>query len=144
MTKLRGKSESIRSFILGRVDKHPIDIAKLTADHFGLTRQAVNKHLQKLTEEKSLAVSGQTRNKTYKLASILAWAQSYEITPELAEDLVWREDIRLALGNMPENVIEIWHYGVTEMLNNVIDHSGGTTLTVEIKKTATTTEMLIF
>src|SRR3990167_533021 len=144
MTKLREKSRNIRRFILEHVDKHLTDIARVTADHFGLTRQAVNKHLQRLTEEKSLIVSGQTRNKTYKLASILEWTQSYEITPELAEDLVWREDIRLALGNMPDNVIEIWHYGFTEMFNNVIDHSGGSTIAVQIKKTATNTEILIY
>ena len=143
MTKLREKSGNIRRFILEHVDKHHTDIARVAADHFGLTRQAVNKHLQRLTEEKSLTVSGHTRNKTYKLASILEWTQSYEITPELAEDLVWRKDIRLVLSNMPDNVIEIWHYGFTEMFNNVIDHSGGSTIAVEIKKTATNTEMLI-
>ena len=143
MTKLREKSENIRYFILENVDKHTTDISMVVADHFGLTRQAVNKHLQRLVAEKSLIVSGRTRNKTYQLASIVDWMQSYEITPELAEDLVWRKDIQPALGNMPDNVLEIWNYGFTEMFNNVIDHSGGTTIVVEIKKTATNTEIFI-
>lgn len=143
MTKLREQSGKIRRFILDHVDQHADDIAKITSEHFRITRQAINKHLQKLTEEKSLTVSGQTRNKTYKLTSILEWTQTYTITPELAEDLVWRKDIRLVLGHMPDNVLEIWHYGFTEMFNNVIDHSGGNIIEVQIKKTAINTEMLI-
>ena len=87
--------------------------------------------------------SGQTRNRKYKLASLSDWKQSYEKKPGLAEDLVWRKDICTALGNMPENVLNIWHYGFTEMFNNAIDHSDGSKIVIHIRKTATTTEMLI-
>ncbi len=66
------------------------------------------------------------------------------ISQILAEDLVWRNDIRAMLGNIPENVIDIWHYGFTEMFNNAMDHSAGTKIGVEVKKTAVTTEMLIY
>ena len=48
MTRVRGRGEKVRRFILNHVEKHPTDIAKLTAEHFEITRQAVNKHLQKL------------------------------------------------------------------------------------------------
>jgi anti-sigma regulatory factor (Ser/Thr protein kinase) len=44
---------------------------------------------------------------------------------------------------MPENVRDIWHYGFTEMFNNAIDHSSGTSIYVEIKRTAVSTEMLL-
>lgn len=143
MTKIREKSENIRYFVLEHVDKHPADIAKIAVEHFHISRQAVNKHLQKLVEEKSLTVDGKTRNKTYRLASISEQTFTYEIKPELAEDLVWRQDIRSTLGNMPDNVLEIWHYGFTEMFNNVIDHSDGSRIAVQIKKTAMNTQMLI-
>jgi hypothetical protein len=49
-----------------------------------------------------------------------------------------------ALGEQPENVRDIWQYGFTEMFNNARDHSGGTSIFVVIKKTATATEMIIF
>lgn len=143
MTKLREKSERIRYFVLVHVDKHPADIAKITAEHFHISRQAINKHIQKLVEEKSLIVDGKTRNKTYKSASISEQTFTYESIPDLAEDLVWRKDIRSTLGNMPDNVLEIWHYGFTEMFNNVIDHSDASSIVVQIKKTAMNTQMLI-
>ena len=143
MTKLRARSEDVRRFILDHVEKHPADISRITAEYFNISRQATNKHLQKLTAEQSLSESGQTRNRIYKLAPLSDWKQSYEKTPGLAEDIVWRKDICAVLGSMPENVLNIWHYGFTEMFNNAIDHSGGSRIVIHIRKTAATTEMLI-
>ncbi len=143
MTNVREKSETIRRYILEHIDMYPSNIARIAADNFHLTRQAINKHLQKLVKESSLTVSGKTRNKMYQLVSILEQTYTYEFTTELAEDLIWRKDIKPVLGNMPENVLGIWHYGFTEMFNNVIDHSNSTRIAVQIKKTAVNTEMVI-
>ncbi|MGH8752882.1 MAG: STAS-like domain-containing protein [Burkholderiales bacterium] len=144
MTRVRARGEDIRRFIVNNVEKHPTGISKLTAEHFGITRQAVNKHLQKLTSEHALAETGHTRNRTYKLSPLLESRKQYAISPTLAEDVIWRDDIAPVLGQMPDNVMGIWHYGFTEMFNNAIDHSGGTEIVVHIRKTAATTEMVLF
>jgi signal transduction histidine kinase len=62
----------------------------------------------------------------------MAHASTFEfaIQPGLDEDYVWTTSVRPALGALPESVIDIWQYCVTEMVNNAIDHSGGTLLTV--------------
>ena len=143
MSKLYKKSEDIRKFILNHIEKHPTDITKVVAHHFSISRQAVNKHLQRLVNEHALAEIGHTKNKMYKLAQILQWKRTYKIVADLAEYIVWRQDIEQMLGNMPGNVIDIWHYGFTEMFNNAIDHSNGSEIVVQIKKTAESTEMLI-
>lgn len=143
MTKIRARGEDVRRFVLDHVEKHPSDISKVTAKHFAITRQAVSKHLQKLTAEHALTESGNTRNRIYKLTQISTYEHTYKVTSELAEDLAWRNDIQPALGNIPDNVLDIWHYGFTEMFNNAIDHSVGTEIAVQIKRTAASTEMLI-
>lgn len=143
MTRIRARGEDIRRFILDNVETHPADINKVTAAHFGITRQAANKHLQKLTKERVLVESGKTRNRTYKLAEISQWEKVYQTSSDLAEDIIWRQDIKTALGSLPENVLDIWHYGFTEMFNNAIDHAGASRITVLIRKTATTVEALI-
>ncbi|MHB8424896.1 MAG: STAS-like domain-containing protein [Gammaproteobacteria bacterium] len=143
MTRVRTRGEAIRRFILENVEQHPLDISKVTAGHFKITRQAINKHLHTLEDEKTLKTEGNTRNKSYKLCPITDWIKRYEIESGLAEDVVWRNDISPVLGAIPENVIDIWHYGFTEMFNNAIDHSGGTAIIVTIKKTATRTEMML-
>jgi len=144
MKKIRKQSETIRKFILDHIEKHPLDIATITSAHFGISRQAVNKHLQCLIAENALQQSGQTRNRAYKLAPLLTWNQSYKINSGLAEDLLWRNEVSSVLGNIPKNVLDIWHYGFTEMFNNAIDHSNGSMITIQIKKTAVDTEMIIY
>lgn len=143
MGRVRSRGEDIRRFIVENVEEHPIDISKITSKHFGITRQAVNKHLQKLTSERAIAETGKTRNRSYKLCPLSEWKNLYKVTAGRAEDLVWRNDIVPVLGQMPDNVIDIWHYGFTEMFNNVMDHSHGSYVYVRIRKTAATTEMLI-
>ena len=144
MTRVRSRGEKIRGFIINNVEKHPTDVAKITADKFDITRQAVNKHLKKLVDEHALNQHGNTRNRTYRLHPLEEWQENYLITDKLAEDIVWRQDVAPSLGQIPENVVDIWHYGFTEMFNNAIDHSNGATITVQLKKTATSTELALY
>ncbi len=143
MTRIKTRGEDIRRFILDEVGKHPSDICKLTSEKFGITRQAVNKHLQRLITEHVLMTTGNTRSRTYKLSPLQEWSKEYPITPDLAEDLVWTNDIRAVLGQLPENVLTIWHYGFTEMFNNAIDHSAGSEILVHIQKTAVDAEIYV-
>ena len=144
MARIRSRGENIRRFIVSNVEKHPKDIAKLTADKFGITRQAVNKHLQKLVDDRALVPRGNTRNLTYRLRPLEEWRKTYPLIKGLAEDVVWRQDVTPSLGQMPENVLDIWHYGFTEMFNNAIDHSSGTTIGIRLRKTATDTELVLY
>lgn len=143
MTKVRARGEDIRRFILEHVEKYPSDIGKITSEHFGITRQAINKHLQKLCTEQALKETGKTRSRTYKLAPLVEYRGSFKITEDLAEDLVWAEHIRPFIVPLPDNVQDIWHYGFTEMFNNAIDHSCGTEIRVRIRKNAINTEMVL-
>jgi DNA-binding transcriptional ArsR family regulator len=145
---VRTRGEDVRRYIVENVERFPSDISKRVAEKFGITRQAVNKHLRRLTEQKALTESGETRSRVYKLAPLSHWQKTYRIedlraSPSLGEDVVWRNDILPVLGQMPDNVRNIWSYAFTEMLNNALEHSGGDSITVKITKTAATTDMLI-
>jgi len=141
--RVRPSGEGIRTFIVESVAKHPKDIASATAAHFGITRQAVNKHLQKLAADGALLSEGNTRDKSYRLAVLSEWLRSYEITPDLAEDQAWSRDVAPVLGKLPRNVMDIWHFSFTEIFNNAVDHSGGDKITVEVAKTAADTEVVL-
>lgn len=143
MTRVRARGEDVRRFIVEHVEKHPKDISKATAEHFDITRQAVSKHLRRLADEGCLTETGNTRNRIYKLAPLSTWRKVYEIVPNIAEDVVWTNDVQAPLGHLPDNVMDIWHYGFTEMFNNAVDHSGGRTIRVEILKTAASAEMSV-
>jgi anti-sigma regulatory factor (Ser/Thr protein kinase) len=145
MPTVRPRGEAIKKYIIDHVEAHPSDIAKMAAESFGLTRQAVNKHLQKMVAGGVLKpTGGKTRNRGYGLAPLLDWWHSYTIgAPDVAEDIVWRNDVRQILGALPDNVIDIWEYCVTEIFNNAIDHSGGTEIQVFATKTAAQTTVTI-
>jgi anti-sigma regulatory factor (Ser/Thr protein kinase) len=143
MATARPQGEALRLFVLEHVSRHPSDIAKRAANRFHITRQAVHKHLRRLVDEGLLTESGQTRSRTYRLAVLSQWKRSYPLQAGLAEDLVWTQDIRRVLGELPDNVLGLWQHGFTEMFNNAIDHSEGTQVHVEVHRTAADTEMII-
>ena len=144
MSKVRMRGETIRRFILQKVEKHPDNIAAIAAEKFGITRQAVNKHLKKLVDEKALIARGTTNKREYELYPQAQFAKRYEWKEDLAEDIVWQKDVLPNIGKMPENVIDIWRYGFTEMFNNAIDHSEADYIAVRLKKTAANTQIAIY
>jgi len=141
--RVRARGEDVRKYILEHLEKHPHDLTRFVSDHFGITRQAVSKHLKRLSLEHAIVESGQTRNRVYKLATLAEWDRSYPITPHLAEDLVWKDDVSKVIGDIPENVLNIWHYGFTEMFNNALDHSAATDIYLKIRRNAVDTEMVV-
>ncbi|AFY61451.1 STAS-like domain-containing protein [Synechococcus sp. PCC 6312] len=143
MSKVRKRGEQIRQFILTNVENHPRDIAALVAQEFGITRQAVNKHIKCLVEQKALSFKGSTNSRSYDLHPLLEWSKKYSLDTSLEEDIVWGSDIKPLLSNFPDNVKDIWIYGFTEMLNNAIDHSSGTEVFIQVKRTSLSTEIMI-
>lgn len=143
MSKVRAGGEPVRKFLVENIGDHPANIVRLTAERFRCTRQAVHKHLQRLIADGAVVESGKTRSKRYHLAPLVEWKNQYELAATPGEDSVWRADIAPRLGPLPDNVLRIWQFAFTEMFNNVIDHSGGTRVSVSVTKTAATTAMQI-
>ena len=140
------RGSEVRQYILAQVDGHPHDIAQLTARHFGMTRQAVNLHLQRLIANSDLRRKGNTRSTRFYLAPKKTWHKQYHLAdrnPGQSEHDVWEGDILPQLADLPENALDIWRYSFTEMFNNAIDHSGGSRITVRLKRTAFNVEIVI-
>lgn len=77
-------------------------------------------HLKQLVDEGCLTEAGQTRNKTYRLASLERLAFEYSLDESLTEDRVWSRNVMPALQQLPTNVLGLWHYKFTTDPN----HSG--------------------
>lgn len=136
----------VRQFILANVDDHPHDITQLTAQHFSMTRQAANLHLQRLIADHDLTRKGRTRRARFYLAPKKTWEKQYSLVSRSAaqnEHDVWEADVQPQLAHLPENALDIWRYSFTEMFNNAIDHSGGSRATVKLKRTAVNAEIAI-
>ena len=142
MRRVRKRGEDVRTFILEHVASHPSDIVRTTAQRFGISRQASHKHVARLIDDGFLVVTGATKSRQYAIAVFERWEKSYALAG-LEEDRVWTDDIEAQLGALPENALAIWRYGFTEMLNNAIDHSEGSNVTVLVAKTAKGCQVMI-
>jgi len=129
------KSRPIRQFIIEHVEKSSKDIVRLTSKKFAISRQAVNRHIHTLIGNGVIIAEGSTRQRNYKLKPIVDEAFHFAVSKDLQEDVVWRNYIRPLLDKIPPNILDICHYGLTELVNNVIDHSAGTTMTITVIQT---------
>ncbi|MFC1967122.1 STAS-like domain-containing protein [Chloroflexota bacterium] len=115
----------IRDYLLKNIEEYPTSISRMASEKFGVTRQAINLHINKLLNEGLIHAEGKTRNRNYKLKPITEKFFKLKISPELDEDTVWRTYLAQLLHGFKQNIVNISHYGFTEMYNNVIDHSEG-------------------
>lgn len=102
---------------------------------FGISRQAASKRLKRLETLGLVEATGISRARIYQLVESKHVSASYQLSG-LSEDIVWRELCAPVVADLPENVRDIWHHGITEMVNNAIDHSGAESVTVGMSRTA--------
>ncbi len=140
----RKKSIAIKQFIIEQIAKSPQDIVRLTSKKFAISRQAVNRHINNLIKNGMIIAQGSTRQRKYELRRIVDETYYFPISKDLQEDVVWRKYIRPLLDNISNNILDICHYGFTEMVNNVIDHSAGTVMTIIVVKTPINIRLSIY
>ncbi len=120
------------------IESNPSNVAVRLAALEGISRQAASVRLAALKDAGVIAVTGRGRGVKYSLVETLHDVRSYAI-PGLSEDTVWREQCASAVRDLPENVRGIWHHGITEMVNNAIEHSGSKDVRIGISRNAVST-----
>lgn len=137
-------SKQVRDFIIQEVGKNPDSISHIVSEKFGISRQSVNRHLRKLIGDGLLMAEGNTRSRRYQLKPIKEKDFVISITLGLEEDKVWRQYLNPLFNGIKSNVVNICHYGFTEMFNNIIDHSEATNATVRFKYMPNRIEITVF
>ena len=130
------KSKEIQEFLIYNVGDHPTDIGRLAVEKFGLSRVAVVNRLRSLMKAGILTATGNTKARRYELATIGRNKKTVQIAPDLTEDMIWQHEVKPHLIGVSDNVLNICAHGVTEMFNNVIDHSESTTAMVFVYRNA--------
>ena len=112
-------------------EKDGFSVSRFSAGH-GLTTQSVYRYINQLVESKKLKKERIGRKNVFRFIS------EYKVFSKelsgLYEDAVWRSEIRPFLYDMPEIAYNNLNYAFTEMLNNAIDHSGGTRVKISAEK----------
>lgn len=126
----RARSQKIRQFILEELESHPGSIARRVAEEYGISRQAVNRHLKELAADGQIRGSGATRARIWEVAPPRGTTKQFRITPVITEDRVWSEYGRPLVCDAPAGVRTIAQFGLTAAVANVIDHAGATRVTI--------------
>lgn len=143
MAKHKKRGNEIMTFLLEQVPHHSKDIVRVACDKFGITRQAVSRYMSELEETGKISSTGKTNQRQYGLRVLCKELFTYDLSG-LEEDVVWRGRIDPLLSDLPENTLSVWQYCISEMINNAIDHSGGSKLIVSLEKTAAYTELHVY
>ena len=133
----------IQRFLLAQLRRRPAEVTRAAMDRFGIPRQSVSRHLRRLAAAGYLTATGQTRSREYGFVPLGQNLVSLPITPQLEEDVVWREHVEPHLPGIASNILNICRYGVTEMVNNVIDHSGSLSVLVRVTFDASNVDIRI-
>jgi anti-sigma regulatory factor (Ser/Thr protein kinase) len=108
----------------------------VVAGKFAISRQAVSRHLRSLVSRQLVVAEGETRSRQYTFAVLSQNAIWRPITEGVEEDVIWRQDVAPLLPGLASNVLDICRHGVTEIVNNVIDHSESKELGLSVRCTA--------
>ncbi len=106
-----------------------------------LSRRAASALLHRLEAAQWLLREGIGRKAVYKPGPLRQVVQRYELAG-LQEDLPWARDFAPNFA-LPPEVARMAQHAFTELLNNAIDHSGGTQVTVSMRQTSMHLQLLI-
>lgn len=140
---IRSRTLSIRGYLMREIASYARDLVPKASAKFGLSRQSIARHLQRMVEDGLLIAEGNTRAREYSLRSISQHRFEITVTPNLQEDREWITKIYPLLRHLPTNVLEICEYGFTEMLNNVIDHSESPTAEIMVDENALQVSIMV-
>ncbi len=107
----------------------------------GISRRRAGHLLGKLVAAQWLAREGSPRRPRYRPGALRQVVQRYALEG-LQEDLPWRRDFAPCF-ELPGDVQRMAQHAFTELLNNAIDHSGGSEVVVSMRQTPLQVQLLI-
>jgi STAS-like domain of unknown function (DUF4325) len=132
---------ALTQWITAAAIQHPERLDDVVAERIGVTRRTARKALAQLVELRWLARDGSTRRPRYRPGAMRQVVRSYALAG-LEEDIPWELDFA-PFFTLPFAVNRMVHHAFCELLNNAIDHSGGTQATVSLRQTASHVQLLI-
>lgn len=134
------KRDAIKHYLMEKISEHDPDLVLRTVTAFGTTKNTVYRYLRELASDQLIAKT----KSGYRLMGIqeIYYIPLNNLTPE-EDDVFFTQTILPQIRDLPQNLIHIWYYCFTEMMNNVIDHSQAKEATVVFARDAVNTTVLL-
>lgn len=135
------KKENIIHYLLEKIEQNIENPSQIVSDTFGINRNTVHKYINELTENK---VIQRVKRGVYQLVN-----NEFDFCFKKEKDEIKNETdifykcLKNHISGLSDSIREIWEYTFSEMVNNVIDHSGADNLYIKIRKNYLKTEVVI-
>jgi len=120
---------------------HPDDLPVHLMERLCIGRRAAGTTLARLTDAQWLARTGTKRRPRFVPGLQRQVVRRYPLQG-LQEDLPWSRDFAPTLA-LPPTVARLAQHAFGELLNNAIEHSGGTAVTVSMRQTPVHVQLLV-
>lgn len=132
---------ALTSWITAAAIRHSDDLAAHVAERCGVTRRTAARGLQRLVDAQWLVREGTRSRPRFRPGLLRQVAQRYPLAG-LTEDLPWSRDFAPFFELAPE-IRRMAQHAFCELLNNAIDHSEGTQVTVSLRQTPQQLQLLV-
>lgn len=141
MSFTKEKRQQIKRYILEKIDAGDPDIAKCTAETFGISLNTTYRYIKELQNDNYIKKGNGTFSFVETSENIILKRSQNEL---IYEDFVYDKYIAKHMQKFPDNVKQIWEYSFMEMMNNAIDHSNAETVTISICANCLYTAIMIY
>ncbi len=131
----------LTQWITEAVVRHGEHLPAHLMERLSISRRRAVSILGKLVAMQWLQSLGTPRKPLYRPGPLRQVVRRYVLSG-LQEDLPWRLDFAPHF-ELPANVVRMAQHAFTELLNNAIDHSGGSSVTVSMRQTPMQLQLLI-
>jgi len=132
---------AVTQWITAAAVQHGTTLPAFVMQRLQVSRRTAGKLLARLVAMQWLVQAGTPRKPNYRAGTLRQVVQRYPLQG-LQEDLPWLRDFA-PYFELPPNVARMAQHAFSEILNNAIDHSGGTAVTVSVRQTAMHLQMLV-
>ena len=132
------KREMIKHYILEQIDSGNNDFVKKAVEAYEITSTSIYRYIKEMVNTGLIVKKGHS----YSLISedkILLYD-----TDSIKDEMdILKKDLEPIYVDCPDNIVRIWRYCLSEMINNVLDHSESNRFTIICQKTYMSTMFLI-
>ena len=135
------KKQSIRLYILDKISSGTTNLSRTIAEALNISTNTVHSYLNELLADGIIEKKSRGIYALVKTVSVYSFQRSLgELESDtLAYDVCLRDKLR----DLPENVQHIWSSALSEMVNNVIDHSGAEHMEIAVTQSYLKTSVSI-
>lgn len=132
---------AVTQWITAAAVAHPHDLPQHLMQRLDIGRRGAGMLISRLMAAQWLHNDGTDRRPVYRPGALRQIVRQYPLDG-LQEDMPWRRDFAPHF-DLPIEVRRMAQHAFTELLNNAIDHSGGSTVTVSMRQTPLHLQLLV-